>query len=294
MTESRMKLKQKLWRRVLSYVSKKSNQPFANRLRQVAYAVYRSTFNPNYHFDLNGEERVVRTISAYFKKKTFFDVGANVGHWTRLAALDCSAEDQILAFEPSNKSFSKLKASVSNLPSVRIFNLGLSDSSKMRDLLFSSENPEKSGVEYNALRTLNKKIMDYRSEEQMFVEGDEFCLENEIPEITFLKVDVEGHELNVLKGFTKIFREGKIGVVQFEYNSLSIFSGSLLMRFYEFLQTEVSNDGYCIGRIYPNSVCFKDYDIQDENFIDGNFIAVQRKFVELIDILGNSTSSRSV
>ena len=288
-----MKLKQKLWRRALSFISLNSNRPFANRLRHVAYAVYRSTFNPNYHFDLNGEERVLRTICAYFKKKIIFDVGANVGNWTRLAARGCSAEDQIFAFEPSSETFLKLKASVSNVPTVRILNFGLSDSSKKKDLLFSFENPEKSGVEHIALRTLNKKIVDYRSEEQMFVQGDEFCSENEIPEINFLKVDVEGHDLKVLEGFTKMFLEGKIGVVQFEYNRLNIFSGALLMKFYEFLQTEVSSDGYCIGRIYPNSVCFKDFDIQDENFIDGNFIAVKRDFVGLIDILGNSTSSRS-
>jgi hypothetical protein len=45
---------------------------------------------------------------------------------------------------------------------------------------------------------------------------DEFCGRNSIREIGFLKVDTEGYDLEVLKGATALFNQGRIGIVQLE------------------------------------------------------------------------------
>ena len=51
-------------------LSKTSDQPFSNSIQKIAYAVYRASYNPNYHFETNGELRVIKIISSYFKKKS--------------------------------------------------------------------------------------------------------------------------------------------------------------------------------------------------------------------------------
>ena len=67
----------------------------------------------------------------------------------------------------------------------------------------------------------------------------------------------------------------RIGAIQFEYNRLNIFTKFMLHDFYRFLNETCTRDGYRIGRIYPREVNFKPYSTHDENFVDGNFLAVR-------------------
>ncbi len=97
-----MNLKNKIWKYTLRLLSEKSDKPFSNSMQKIAYAVYRSSYNPNYHFETNGELRVVKIVSSYFKKKVFFDVGANVGNWSALASSLCNSDDKVFSFEPSS------------------------------------------------------------------------------------------------------------------------------------------------------------------------------------------------
>ena len=56
----------------------------------------------------------------------------------------------------------------------------------------------------------------------------------------------------------------------------------MLHDFYSFLNETCKRDGFRIGRIYPRGVCFKPYSTHDENFVDGNFLAVRAELTELI------------
>lgn len=283
-----MNLKTKIWKYILRLLSENSDQPFSNSIQKIAYAVYRSSYNPNYHFEKNGELRVIKIVSSYFKKKVFFDVGANVGNWTGLVSSLCNSDDRVFSFEPSSLTYKKLIKNVNKMPYVSTFNLGLSNNSNVMEIFFSLSNPEKSTVEFQSAHTLNKVIIDYKAEKQNFITGDDFCKKNKVSNITFLKIDVEGHDYKVLEGFQKLLQEGGVQVIQFEYNRHNLYTGNLLNNFYKLLNTEYSGDAYCIGRIFPNSVRFKDFESQDENFIDGNFLAVRKELVELIDILKKS------
>ena len=82
---------------------------------------------------------------------------------------------------------------------------------------------------------------------------DEYCKENKIPYIHFLKTDTEGYELNVLKGASKLmnnnciqfilvevfFYENYVGQSSFgDILSLLTDKGFKLVRFYDFEYTE--------------------------------------------------------
>lgn len=48
---------------------------------------------------------------------------------------------------------------------------------------------------------------------------DEFCLQNQIKEIDWMKVDVQGFEIHVFKGMKQMLREYKIKNILFEFES---------------------------------------------------------------------------
>lgn len=280
-----MSIKTKLFRKLLRYLQKNSNTALANRIQDVAYAVYRSANNPNYDITTNGELRAIRVISRFFEKKLFFDVGANVGHWSLAAADNFETGGEIYSFEPSKRTYEILVRNTTRIPYIKPFNIGLSNNSQAMEILFSGKNPEKSSVEFYGVQSLNTKITDYQPETQTFLRGDEFCEKNSIQEIAFLKIDTEGHDYKVLEGFEKMLKDGKIRAIQFEYNRLNIYTKTLLHDFHTLLDHSSSPDAFCIGRVFPESVRFKSYNPLDENFIDGNFIAVRRSLRALIDKL---------
>lgn len=68
--------------------------------------------------------------------------------------------------------------------------------------------------------------------------GDELLAREGIREIDFLKIDVEGAEHLVLRGLEGLLRERRVRFVQFEY-----------------------------GKIYPDHVEIRDYELGDEDFM---------------------------
>ena len=73
---------------------------------------------------------------------------------------------------------------------------------------------------------------------------------NYIPnEISLLKIDTEGYESEVLKGFRRII--SRINVIQFEYGKANLFSKYFLKDYFN----DYYNDFY-IGKLYPNGVDF--------------------------------------
>jgi FkbM family methyltransferase len=53
---------------------------------------------------------------------------------------------------------------------------------------------------------------------------DEYLLSNNINFVDLLKIDVEGSELEVLKGFSDFLKNDKISIIQFEFNEMNILS----------------------------------------------------------------------
>ena len=92
------------------------------------------------------------------------------------------------------------------------------------------------------------------------------------PAIDFLRLDVEGHEVDVLTGFAGTLDSSRApGVIQFEYGMTYIPARHTLHEVYGKLGSR-----YAIGRLCPDGVDFKEYDAVDDHFRMGNYIAVRR------------------
>jgi len=117
--------------------------------------------------------------------------------------------------------------------------------------------------------------------------GEKYCRENNIEDIELLKIDTEGHEVPILEGFRNILH--KIKTIQFEYGSTWILQKHFLWEAYELLEPA----GFQIGRLYPNGVLFKSYERKkDEHFRMGNYVAVQKSNISIINALNINRSSK--
>ena len=65
---------------------------------------------------------------------------------------------------------------------------------------------------------------------------DNYCEEQGIKKIHFLKLDIEGHELSALHGAKKMIANGNIYFIQFEFGGCNIDSATHFQDFYYFLK----------------------------------------------------------
>jgi hypothetical protein len=114
-----------------------------------------------------------------------------------------------------------------------------------------------------------------RQEENIRLETlDGYCRKTGIEKIDYLKIDVEGHELEVFKGALQMLKNNQIGIIQFEYGGANIDAKVLLKDLFEFFQ----NYNYTLYKIYPKGLHRKRrYDQQLENFQYQNWAAVNKK-----------------
>src|SRR4051812_16969568 len=99
--------------------------------------------------------------------------------------------------------------------------------------------------------------------------GSDFLQREGIRKVDFLKLNVEGAEHLVLEGLKDQLREQRIRFVQFEYGRVNILTHFLLRDFYQLFATY----GYVVGKIYPDHVDFREYELGDEDFLGPNYLA---------------------
>jgi hypothetical protein len=102
---------------------------------------------------------------------------------------------------------------------------------------------------------------------------DGYCLEKGIARIHLLRLDVEGHELDVLAGSSNMLHKDAIDMVMFEFGGCNIDSRSYFQDFYYFFE-KVKMQIYSIapsGYLYPISSYRKIF----EQFRTTKFIALR-------------------
>jgi FkbM family methyltransferase len=111
--------------------------------------------------------------------------------------------------------------------------------------------------------------------------GDRLVAEHALERIDVLKIDVEGADLAVLRGFRDSLEAGRIRVVQFEYGYASVLARTFLLDFFELLEPY----GYVIGEVHGGGVEPLSYRLERENFFGPNFVAVHRSVPGLLERL---------
>lgn len=221
----------------------------------------------------NGELRLMRKLLP--KSKCVFDVGANVGNWARMA-VQINPEVFVHCFEPSPTTFTQLAEKV--LPANVIKNnAGLGSASKTTVLhVFEDNAGHNSLYRRNGMEDGWGLKAQAREESIRLIALNDYVIERNISRIDLMKIDVEGHELEVLRGASNLLTSGDISYIQFEYGGCNIDSCVLLKDLFEFLMSY----GYKLHKIYPESLKpVLRYDQRMENFHYQNWLAISPKVV---------------
>jgi FkbM family methyltransferase len=229
----------------------------------------------NYNYDptTNGEHYLLRALASR-SMDCVFDVGANVGRWS-VAARDICPSASIHAFEIVPQIFDRLQHNTAGFPSIVTNNCGLADSQGPVTVKFFQDDSELSSlidVPYDRASVWVPSCT---------VTGDAYCERHGINHVDLLKIDTEGSELLVLRGLSGLLSRSGVDVIQFEYSRLNIVRKFLLKDFYE----ELDQSQYVIGKLFPNHVAFKPYELVDETFMGPNYVAVRRGRPDLIELL---------
>lgn len=199
-----------------------------------------------------------------------FDVGANEGRYADFM-LSVFPKANLYCFEPHPKTFSRLEERVKGKSNVKTFNLALG-SERGSSLLFErSDHPEGS-----EMASLHKSVItDFHKTKSVAIDTvietvDSIVATHKLEKIDFLKVDVEGHELEVLKGAAQTIKDNKLKIIQFEFNHPNVESKVFMSDFRKLLE------GYQFFRLLENGIMqVIDHVIFQEIFGYQNIVAIK-------------------
>lgn len=222
--------------------------------------------NIDWEMGSNGERRVLTNLIPKFQEPVLFDVGANLGDWTA-EVLALGSTTTVHAFELVPDISDTLSSRFATDARVQVNGFGLFDVDSVVPIQYFPEKSTVSGIISSGDDAADGAVIV----EHRVQTGDAYCSEHAVGCIDLLKVDTEGVDLAVLRGFQEMLAEQRVNVVQFEHGSISADRGTRLLDFYELLTPL----GYRIGKIYPRYVDFKPHGGQrDEEFVGLNYLAV--------------------
>lgn len=195
------------------------------------------------------------------------DIGANIGKYTQSLRNKYSLLE-IHSFEPSKQTFSLLTALLKNDSNTTLVNLGLGERHRIARLFTDAPG---SGLASLSRRRLEHFGIDMSIEETVqIIPFKEYWQSNlNSRNIDFVKIDVEGHELEVLRGFDDAIKFCR--VIQFEFGGCNIDTRTFFQDFWYFF-TSQSFEIYRVTPIGPQLI--EKYSESDEIFQTTNYIAV--------------------
>lgn len=182
---------------------------------------------------LSGEDFFLSSHFANVSAGVVLDVGANIGDYSaRLNELNPNLE--IYCFEPHPRTYQKL-LSAAGPKKIKSFNLGVG---RIEGTLKLYDYADNDGSSHASLYREVIEVIHHgeaTEHEVQIVTLDRFATERQIDRILLLKIDTEGHELDILKGFESYIRGNKVDFIHFEFNEMNVVSRVFFRDFWEFL-----------------------------------------------------------
>lgn len=160
------------------------------------------------------------------EEMTVFDVGANIGELTLMFSRFAA---EVHSFEASRAAFQKLEiiCRTANRRNVTLNHLALADRKGVIRLhVYNNDYLSFNTQAVRKITELGAAVEPVEIEETPAVTIDDYCEENKIGQIDLLKIDVEGAELQVLKGARKMLEAKRVKCLTFEFGQATFDMGN--------------------------------------------------------------------
>lgn len=224
----------------------------------------------------SGEQAVMARLLESGRSPVIFDAGANKGQFLQLV-LDAvgGRTAAIHCFEPSGSAFAELSRVAAGDDRVQLNHVALGRESGEGQLFYDEQ---ASGLASLSKRNLDHIGIDFNQSETIRIETvDGYCQKHGIDSVDLLKMDVEGHEFDLLQGAESLFARNAVGMALFEFGGANIDTRTFFRDFYLFFDRH----GMDIYRITPSGhfVPVSQYSEQCEQFRTTNFVCIRRDAV---------------
>jgi len=149
-----------------------------------------------------GEVKLLKSVLE--PEHVFFDIGANIGVFTLIAAKRVK-DGKVHAFEPSEFHVKKLQENVriNGFQNIVINPVGLSNSAACRKLYFPKLKESMTNTGQASFYVLEGKTAEYDEERVTTIRLDDYVEEKALQRMDVMKIDVEGAEMEILEGGLK-------------------------------------------------------------------------------------------
>ncbi|HEY4653099.1 MAG TPA: FkbM family methyltransferase [Cyclobacteriaceae bacterium] len=200
-------------------------------------------------YDIGGSSiALLRKCLDFYDIDMVIDVGANVGQYS-MALLDTGFERKILSFEPIAKVYRQLENNSRRFANWEVCNLGVGDKEGTLTINISENYESSSLLPVTELSISAEPKSGYVSKEEIrVVTLDSFLVDRiKTAQNPYLKIDVQGYELQVLEGAKMLLP--KIKGIQLEMSFVKLYEGGPL---YKDIFGYLENAGFQLYTIIPD------------------------------------------
>lgn len=214
--------------------SEKTVYSFANGVQMMLYKDNKLSFEIFHGFELDEIDFVNRFLK---KGDTFVDIGTNVGLFSLHASAMVGKSGKVISFEPSSATVQRLQENIAlnRCNNVEIVPKGLSYESGVLELVVAGNGYDA----FNSFAIPSMGAITAREKVEVTTMDEFMKLKGINPkEVKLIKIDVEGWELQVLKGGIAFFGhvDAPVLLVEFTENNAKN-AGTSCIELSQFLQT---------------------------------------------------------
>jgi FkbM family methyltransferase len=263
---------------LVQFVTKALGKPLTWRIGRALYLAARNESRND--IATNGEAALIRAIAGANRASgtlAYWDVGGNLGDWTRIAldaaaAVNCAVSVDV--FEPAPAAADHLENRFGGNPSVRVHRCALAaEAGTARMDIFAPTQGT------NALAIAGEDT-GANAIEVVVKTGDGVSAELQQDDIHLIKIDAEGHDMAIVSGCLSMLAAGKVQVMQFEYNHRWLATRTSLRQ----LMALVAGTSYSLAKVTGDGLqIIPDWNPETDRYFETNYALVRH---DMIDRLG--------
>lgn len=156
-----------------------------------------------------------------------FDIGANIGNWASALLKAMPDARKVVVFEPQASCWPSLGRVCGKR--VTVERKAVSDT-RGTLILWENPNPEISSVYEGLGGSPGSRPVEVET-----ITIDEYVASGEIDAVDYMKIDVEGHEMAVIRGARRSIEQGIVRALSFEFGQADIVSRTFFCDFWQYL-----------------------------------------------------------